>query len=51
VTGKSEVGTIAGDGAPILVLGLTIPSSVVMNPDDLVTILSLGLYPLISPGR
>jgi len=35
----------------ILVLGLTIPSSMAMDPDDLATILSLGLYPLVSPGR
>ena len=32
-------------------LGFTIPSSMAMDPDDLATILSLGLYPLVSPGR
>ena len=35
----------------ILALGFTIPSSMAMDPDDLATILSLGLYPLVSPGK
>jgi len=35
----------------ILVLGFTIPSSMAIDPDDLATILSLGLYALVSPGR
>jgi len=43
--------TIAGDGDRILVLGVTIPSSMAMDPDDMATLLSLGLYPLASPGR